>query len=268
MSRIIFILAVLVTTQSSHAKSDSKATPVKSGPAAVANEETTDAKTAETHRTFQFVPQVATVFPTFIGGGAAVALFDTYEMNFLYGVTPKLYHETIANVAADMATRPSYEGIVNTAFDNNSLIRSAFLYNFKAARQGWNAGFAFSLLKADGIAQLKDVDESSDSSGLAALIALLIGSGEDPTIQLKSELFIAELNFGYKWLIAKKFSLGASLGVAKVLSAKMDLSTALPNYDSSDEGEKTLGEAENDLEDVVVDYGITPTLGLSIAYGF
>lgn len=226
------------------------------------------AHNSDAPRAFQFAPQIATVFPTFIGGGAALSLFGHYELNLMYGVTPELYHEAISKVAADVAGEPSYEGIVNTAFDNNSVVRSGFLYNFRSALSGWNAGFAFSLLKADGIAQLEDVAESSNSSGLAALLALLLGANKDPSIQLKSELFVAELNLGYKWQLAQSLSLGTNLGVAKVMSAEMELSTELPNYDNSAQGKKTLRETEADLEEVVVDYGITPTLAFTIAYYF
>ncbi len=247
-------------TGATEQKKERASNPAATPPAAVA--------TSESPRTFRFEPQLATVFPTFIGAGAGVAFREHYELNVLYGVTPQLYHETIAKVAADIAGEPSYEGIVNTAFNNNSVLRSAFQYNFGSVNKGWTSGFAFSLFHADGVAQLKDVAESSNSSGLAALLALLIGAGKDPTVELKSELFIAELNFGYRWPLTKKLSLGANLGVAKVVSAEMQLSTELPNYDSSAQGKKTLRETESDLETVVEKYGITPTLGLGLCYIF
>lgn len=219
-------------------------------------------------RRTQWAPQVATIFPTMIGAGFSVTRSQHYGFSLLAGTTPKPYHEAIASVAADIADNGSYEGVINSAFENNFLARAAFQYNFTSPRKGWNIQLGASMLKSKGDATIDEVLAVSTGNDYTNLKNLLIAAGKDPSVDLDSSLVIAELSTGYTWPVSKKMSLSANFGVAKVMSADMEISTGLPNFEKSAQGKKLLSSTESDLETVVEDYGLTPTLGLTLAYLF
>jgi hypothetical protein len=217
---------------------------------------------------FRVSPQIATIFPTFLGVGASLILNENYELNLMYGTTPEPYHETIASVAADLADDQSYEGVINSAFQDNQTLRAAFNYNFKSSREGWNIGLSFSYLSSEGQAGIDDVLSAVTGRDFSGLRTILINRGRDPEVDLDSELTVAELNFGYRWPVSTRLTFGASAGAIKVLSADMKIKTGLPNFEASPAGSSLLRSTESDLEEIVVENGISPVIGVSLSYNF
>lgn len=264
--KISYVTAILFCAFALSAKADELA-PADKPEVEQAVSEAPSSTPYQVRRT-QWSPQVATIFPTMIGAGVSVTRSQHYGFSLLAGTTPKPYHEAIASVASDIANNGSYEGVINSAFENNFLARAALQYNFTSPKKGWNIQLGASMLKSKGDATIDEVLAVSTGNDYTNLKNLLIAAGRDPSVDLDSTLVIAELSTGYTWPVSKKMALSANFGVAKVLSADMEISTGLPNFEKSAQGKKLLSSTESDLETVVEDYGLTPTLGLTLAYLF
>jgi hypothetical protein len=218
-------------------------------------------------RTIRFTPQTATVFPLFLGAGAEVSYRGKLALGLNYGLTPKAYSKAIAEAAASIANEPSYRKVIEAAFQHNEMIRAYAEYRFRE-NGGFKIGSAYSQLSASGTAAIDDVLEQPTGILYTILKNLLLSQGKDPNVNMKSDLGIGELYVGYGWNLSRSFTLAFDLGVAKVFSSDIRLSTEAPSYDNSSQGRTQLRQSESDLEKIIRENGITPTLGLRAGYTF
>lgn len=218
--------------------------------------------------TFSFLPEIKTVFPTFIGIGPSVAIGPHFQIEALFGFTPRAYYQTIGEMAAKIGGNSGYKDVIEAAFQNNSLWRVGLQYNFNEIQQGWRLGAAFSRLSSSGDAEIDEVLETTTGNDYSHLKSLLIAAGRDTKVDIKSELNIVEVYAGYAWILHRGFYFSVQAGLAKVISSSIDLSTGLPNFERTQAGKNLISSSESDLESIVNQYGISPIVDLTMAYLF
>ncbi|WP_291516689.1 hypothetical protein [Bdellovibrio sp. ArHS] len=209
-------------------------------------------------------PEIITVFPTFVGGGLNLKVYEYLEFSVSYGIVPVLYYNTIADV---VSTDDAQRRVINAAFKNNRVLRAALQYNVQGD-VGWHVGMTAAQLNAEGSASIDEVLFAATGDDYTLLKDLLVSLGRDPAVNMKSELMILGAHFGYTWLMQDHLYLKASLGAAKVMGTKISISTGVPEFDSLYPGHAVISAAEGDLEDTVNESGLSPTLGLTLTYQF
>lgn len=217
---------------------------------------------------FHYFPEVKTIFPIFLGAGVGVSFQEHFELDALYGVTPKPYYETIGSTAASLGGNAVYKNVIESAFQNNSLWRVGIKYNFNETKRGWHMGLAYSKLTASGKAGIDSVLSAATGLDYTQLKNALAAAGKSTLVDMDSVLNIGEIQTGYTWEILTNFTVRATLGVAKVLSSDVKLKTGLANFEATNAGKTLMSNSENELESIIDQYGITPTLGLSFSYVF
>lgn len=215
----------------------------------------------------EFTPRISTSGPLFLGGGGSMIIKDNYQINLQYGINPKVYYNQIAKVAAHYGENAKYEGVINSAFSNNKILKIDLQYNFNG-KTGWRAGASAYILSASGIAGIDEVLGASTGKDYTTLKNLLRALGRSTDVTLDSDIKVFELYGGYSWDIGKSFYLESFFGVAKVFTSDEHISTGLPNYEASANGSTTLRSTEDDLESIIIDNGLSPTIGLSVNYFF
>jgi hypothetical protein len=216
---------------------------------------------------FKFAPVAETVFPVFAGGGAKLRFYENFETSLSYGVTPKAYYKVIGNAAAHFGENDSYKEVVEAAFQDNSMWRVGLQYDFQG-KFGWNFGATASRLKSSGSAGIDRVLGATTGNDYTALKNLLIALHRSTDVTMDSELTLGEIAVGYTWDFGHNIGGKLSFGAAKVMSADVKLQTGLPNYEASASGSSTLRQTESDLEDIIKENGITPTVSFGISYEF
>lgn len=223
---------------------------------------------AKTVRTFSVVPKVITVFPTFAGAGLDLVLREHLQMGLSLGYTPSMYAQAIGETTANLGGRASYQEVTEAAFQNNFMWRGNVQYNFRSSSQGWKLGFAFSHLTSSGKAEIDSVLQAATGNDYSQLISLLKVAGRSTEVDMESTVFIGEIFAGYTWELLTNLGITATLGIGKVLSSDILLETGLPNFEASQFGSSLMRSTEQELERIVIEYGLAPTLGISASYTF
>lgn len=229
---------------------------------------TTYADDSSASSDFQFYPEVKTVVPVFLGFGAGMSYQDHFEIDFAYGLTPKPYYQTIGSVAATLSGNSAYKDVIESAFQNNSLWRIGMKYNFTSSKKGWSLGLAFSRLKSSGKAGIDKVLQAATGQDYTTLKNLLTSAGRSTEVDMDGTLTIGEIQAGYTWELNPHLSLAAALGVGKVLNSDIHLKTGLTAFESTPAGNSLMRSSEDDLESIIDEYGISPTLGINLNYVF
>ncbi len=246
--------------------------PVEAGPVEAGrppkNEEPPKKEDVSPRGAVELRPFVTTVVPTALGGGLEVLFGGKWEFGVLYGSTPEPYAQWIGEAANEFGDNSAYGGVIEAAFQDNSLVRIHGAYHFRGTPSGWAIALGVSQLKAKGDAEIDEVLAAATGYDFSALKALLILAGRPTTVELESELILAELSSQYTWVLGSHFLVSAQLGIGKVLSADLEIQTGLPAFENSNAGQKFLSSNESELEDIVIEYGLAPTLGIKVAYEF
>lgn len=203
--------------------------------------------------------QIVTHAPLWLGAEAGVVFYDRLKIYGGVGFTPDSYSETIGSVAASLGDNDAYADAIEAAFQDNRSFRFGAEYLFSGLT-GWRFGAAFQSLSSSGTSDMITILEASTGNDYGNLES-------DENMSLDATLLIGELYAGYSWRLSSGIVLGAAFGVARLLSASTDLSTDLPFGDTAI-GQNLLLQAETDLEEVLLDYGVTPTLALSAGWSF
>lgn len=226
------------------------------------------AETNEEARDFNYFPKIITVFPTVIGAGAGASYQNHYEINLIYGLTPTPYSDTIASLAATSSGNSSYQEVIKAAFQNNSQIRLALQYHFISPTVGWHLGFSFARLSSSGEADIESVLYAATGRDYTTLMNLLRARGRSTAVSMESTLSLAELQTGYSWELSPDLGLSVDLGISKVTASTVTLETGLPNFEASAAGSSLLRSSEEEIETIIDDYGVAPTLAVSFIYLF
>lgn len=216
----------------------------------------------------QIYGKAETVFPLFVGAGVGLNIVDSFDFSVMYGLTPEPYSQVIGEAAAQFGGNSAYKDVVESAFKNNSMIRAEGNYFFESARTGWLAGGAFSYLTANGKAGIDRVLTAATGKDYSALRQGLVLAGKNPEVDIDTKMMIIDLRGGYSWDITHSFILKASVGVAKVVWSEVNLKSGLAGFEQTAYGNNTMRTAESDIQSIINDNGISPTLGVEINYVF
>ncbi|MBY0413135.1 MAG: hypothetical protein K2Q18_03170 [Bdellovibrionales bacterium] len=216
---------------------------------------------------YKFSPTAESTFPLFVGGGLKMSAYEKLDIGISYGVTPKPYYQVIGSASAHFGDDPDYKEIIKAAFQDNSQWRAHWQYNFQG-KTGWNFGTSGAKLESSGKASIDKVLGAINGKDYTQLKNLLTALGKSTDVSMDSDLTIGEIFGGYTWSLGHSFYGQVTLGVAKVLSADVKIKTGLPNYEASANGSALLRSTESDLENIITENGITPTLGLKVSYEF
>lgn len=209
-----------------------------------------------------------TLFPLYVGVGPQVFLAPQWEASLLFGLTPKPYYQTIGTMAANLSGNAAYKDVLEAAFQNNSLTRLDLTYQFADHQNGWAMGSALSRLHATGRAEIDSVLAAGTGNVYTGLINLLIAAGKDTKVDMDTTINIGEVFLTYRWKSPSRFIFTGIFGIAKVMSAEVSIKTGLPNFESSNSGKKLIDGTESDIEDIIVQYGLSPTVGAQMSYSF
>lgn len=216
----------------------------------------------------RYGPQIKTVFPIFLGAGGSLTLWDRVESELLFGVTPRLYYESIGAVAATWGGNSAYRDVIEAAFRNNSMWRFGLQYDFESVRSGWRVGLAYSRLRSSGYAGIDTVLSAATGLDFSILKSALAAAGVNIVVAMNSSLDIGEVHGGYAWTLAEGVILEFAFGVTKVISNKVKLSTGLSAFEATRVGRTLISNAEKELESIINQYGISPTGAVSVSYQF
>ncbi len=216
----------------------------------------------------QVYGKAETVFPLFVGAGVGINIIDSFDLSLMYGLTPEPYYQVIGDAASQYGGNSAYKDVVESAFKNNNLIRAEGNYFFESARTGWLAGGAFSYLTANGKAGIDRVLTAATGKDYSALRQGLILAGKNPEVDIDTKMMIIDIRGGYSWDITHSFIVKASVGVAKVVWSEVSLKSGLAGFEQTAYGNNTMRSAESDIQSIINENGISPTLGVEINYVF
>lgn len=216
----------------------------------------------------EVAPYVGTTFPVFVGGGLSLISQEKYEVSLGYGFTPEAYYRVIGKVAANLGDNSSYSDVIEAGFQDNSVVRFNFQYNFDNFKSGWFVGGGISYLDSSGKAGIDTVLAAATGRDYTTLKNLLTLAGRDTQVDMQSDLYIAEVYCGKKYELDENFLLSLSVGIAKVIASDVNLQTGLPVFEASANGSALMRSTESDLEDILSKYGISPTFTANLSYLF
>jgi hypothetical protein len=217
---------------------------------------------------FSVSPKISTSFPVFVGSGVQFGFGQNFAFDVLYGFVPEPYYNTIASVGADIGDEPVYEELINAGFDENAIIKASLLYRLPTASRKWSLGANYYVVDTDGRAEIDEVLSALTGKDYTVLKNLLIAAGRDTKVDLEGKIQILEIQGAYRVLDSPKWSSQITFGIAKVLTAEAEVKTGLKNFEASNAGKQFLKETETELEDIVVENGLTPTIGIDLTYHF
>lgn len=223
---------------------------------------------AATDSGFKFYGAASTVFPVFVGAGLGVIYKNTFDLRLSYGLTPEPYYKVIGEVAASQGDNDAYKDVISAAFKNNSLIKIDTDFYFNSPESGWLVGGSYAILKSNGQAEIDRVLAAANGKDYTTLKNLLNAAGKSTQIDMDSNLNILEIHFGYNWNPYTNLILSTTVGVAKIIESEVSLKTGLPNFEASQIGNNLMRQSESDLEAIIKDYGVSPTLGFNLLYTF
>lgn len=228
----------------------------------------TFAPVKETSKNFKFYPTATTLFPVFAGGGLGLIFKDSLDLRVQYGITPEIYYQVIGDVAASQGGNNAYKDVIESAFQNNTLFKIDGDYYFGSTQSGWLIGGAYSFLQSKGQAGIDQVLTAATKRDYTGLKTLLTLAGRSNQVDIETTLDIVEIHLGYNWSPYPNFIVSTTLGVAKVFAGEIKLKTGLANFESTQAGNTLMRQSETDLENIIIDYGISPTVGLNLFYTF
>lgn len=224
--------------------------------------------TIATSSPVQIYGKAETIFPLFVGAGFGLHIFNHFDLSVMYGLTPEPYYQVIGEAASSFGGNSAYKDVVEAAFKNNNLIRVEGNYFFESPQSGWLAGTGFSYLTSNGSAGVDRVLTLATKKDYSLLRQSLIAAGKNPEVDIDAKMIIIDLRGGYSWDVTKDFIVKASLGVAKVVWNEVNLKSGLAGFESTAYGNSTMRTAESDIQSIINDYGISPTLGFEMTYIF
>ena len=213
----------------------------------------------------RFSPKIETIFPFYLGGSAELHIAEQFELGIGAGFAPRPYILTIGAVAAELAGNPAYADVIEDALESNLIVRATGKYVF--AHQ-WFLGMAFSRINVSGTSDIETVLASATGLNYTNLTNLLRLAGLPAEMDLEGEAYVLDASLGRRFPISENVSLQAYIGIAKILTSEVDVSTQLNSFDSSASGQSLLGQTESEIEEILLEYGWAPTIGVSANFYF
>ena len=228
-------------------------------------------QTRNTESNQNFFVRGTAQFPSMVGAEVGFNLAEQWQISIGAGIVPEVFYNFIAEVASQYAGNSAYKNVVNAAFQNNYLIQAKAAYHFKndsARHSVWSMGFGVSALQSSGTAGIDEVLSAANGGDYTNLKNLLIVIGRSPNVDMNSSLILAEINASYLLHKLEFGNIELTAGLAKVVNADVQLKSGLTNFESTQVGNSLMRQSESDIEAIVTNNGIIPSVGVQFTYAF
>jgi hypothetical protein len=216
---------------------------------------------------FGIAPKLETTEPVFIGGGINFSFREKFEIGASIGRTSNTFNSDIAKMNSHVSGVPQYKSVVEAAFQKNKITKYHIQYNLHG-NTGWRFGVSTSKLDSSGTAGIDEVLAAATGKDYTALKNFLIARHKPTDISLTTKIYLIDAYTGYSWKLINSLFVELNLGVSKVVSCKETVATGYPVFETTVAGKALMSGANGNIESIVKDYGITPTLGFEIFYKF
>jgi hypothetical protein len=210
----------------------------------------------------EFKPEASTTAPLFLGAGVDITFTESWGVDLQVGFAPQPYVDAIGSYVSSSAGNSSYDNVIDAGFKNNQMWKLGTYYRFQTGER-WKANLNVYGVTSSGKAGIDDVLAAATGKDYTAFKNFLIARGKRTEVDMDSDLMIAEISASYTWLFSQ-WSVEGIFGFAKITSATVDLSTGYPNLDTSN----LMSTSESDMEEIMIDNGFTPVLGVLATYRF
>jgi hypothetical protein len=184
------------------------------------------------------------------------------------GFIPQPYYSFIGQMADQYGGNTAYKDVIEAAFQNNNLIRLNSEYVLSGSFRSFRIGLSASYVQSAGTAGIDKVLAASNGKDYTNLKNLLVALGRSPNVDIKSSLITSEIYLDYDLGTYSGFQFLGSLGFVKIISADVNLKSGLSNFEASVAGNDLMRSSESETEGIVIQNGMSPTLGLRIIYQF
>jgi hypothetical protein len=210
-------------------------------------------------------PKVETIIPFYMGASGEVHINNQFELGLGLGFAPSPYVSAVGTVASNLANNPAYTDIIEDSLQNNLIVRATGKMRFY---EHWFVGLAMSRLTVSGTSDLNTVGAVATGLDFSDLSNLLQLSGRSTDMDLAGEAYALDLTLGRNFPLHESAFLQVYAGAIKIVSASVDIASQLPNFDNSAIGADLLRQSEAEVENVLLEYGLSPVLGLSMFFYF
>ncbi len=208
-----------------------------------------------------------TSFPTQASLGVSMRSTSGVIVFAGLGILPSTYSQAIGSFTASSSGNGGYQNLVEDALEKNWLLHLKSQYHFSSKKR-WFIGTSLIYLESQGSSSLTNTLAVATGRDYTILQNLLNLANKEDKITLDGEMFIGEIYGGYRVPLGGQLHLFASFGFSFVLQVDTDMTTELPNFDASSFGSSLLNDSESDLEAVVLEYGLAPSISLGLQYWF
>lgn len=213
----------------------------------------------------QFSPKVETIFPFYLGASAELHINSQLEFGLGLGFAPSPYVSATGAIAADLGNNSAYADIIEDSLQNNFIIRATGKIRFY---ESWFVGLALSRLTVEGTSNINTVGAVATGLDFSALSNLLQAAGRSTDLNLSGQAYALDLTIGRNFILNEALVLQAYTGAIKIISAEVNIASQLPNFDNSQAGSALISNSEAEVEDILLEYGLSPVLGLSLFFYF
>lgn len=224
--------------------------------------------TAWSQEEWSVSPHFETQVPIFAGVGVAVNWDQFIDWKLQMGTTPALYTQMIGTVAAEVGENEAYDDVIQDSLSHNWSIKTDLEVGFSRAPNRWYLGVGATRIETHGTSDIPSVLAAATGEDYSNLVNFLVLAGKSTNVNIEGSLVIVDLTLGRHIPLDENWILKANIGVAKIVSVETEVSTELPNFDASQGGQQLLNQTETDLEEILLEYGLSPLLGVSISYQF
>ena len=221
--------------------------------------------TAQENSSTRFHVALESTLPTFFGLQAGVTLNNSHTVYLGLGRIPPGFASAIGRGAARLGENSAYQDLAEAALQDNGTLKLGYRYSINSS---WSTYFHFQGVRGSGRGEISKVLEASTGVEYPNMTDALINAGKDPRVDIEDELQTLEIGMGYNLPVAKQMSFQFNAGLMRVYSAEIQMATGLGNFDNSSIGQATLEQAEEDTEEILVEYGWVPTLGVAFHFEF
>lgn len=213
--------------------------------------------------------EARTIFPLYIGAGLQLHASPQLRIGLDFGKTPGTYAEAMGSAGSRLMGKSDYKPTIVAAFQDNSLYRSYIRYSFSEEVSGWAMEFGLTQIHSKGEEKVSDVARvASNGQNYKAIANTISALGYRPYVNMRTKMLLADIMAVYQWEFPHNLQFTVGAGLAKITGAEVDLSTDVPQFDSSKRGIALLSMAESDLASGIERYGLSPVLSFDVAYAF
>ncbi|MFL5813914.1 MAG: hypothetical protein ACJ763_10090 [Bdellovibrionia bacterium] len=222
--------------------------------------------TADASSNFVLQPQVRTDFPIWVGAGADITLFQHLSFFGGYGYMPRPYSKVVGKLVNSFVNDSMYGDLTRQVLSSNRVFHGELSFKFADADEGWRFGIGAYRVRTGGESNVIDLVEGATHLDLSSLKNLLAQTGNTMSLRANLDLWMFDIHGGYTWKLSDHWSILSGLGVAKVASTKMRLSSSSSDVDSVEAIQSLYSAAESQVRSTLRQYGYVPFVTLGVQF--